>query len=79
MVLVDMGTSRVSSTYCKMEVEIASGYAIACLLMRRLMRTDTTLAAPAALKLATFSRSNHLRHNSEPQTRPAVYPLQFVV
>lgn len=58
-----MGTSRVSSTYCKMEVQVASGYAIHYLLMRRLMRTDITLAAPAALKLATFSRFNHLWHN----------------
>ena len=63
MVLVDMGTSRVSCTCCRMEVQVTCGSATACRRMRRSTRTDVTRAAPAPLNLATFPCSNHVRHS----------------
>lgn len=63
MVLINMGTSRVFSTCCRMEVEVACRFTTTCQWMRRSTRVDVTLTTPDSFKFATFPCSNHLRHS----------------
>lgn len=59
MVLVSMGTSKVSWTCCRMQIEVACLFNTSCQRMCQSTCVDISLVAPTLLKLATFPHSNH--------------------